>query len=323
MSRKNTIDELEAAAVFIQVVRAQGFTQAARVLGRSAPQLSRIVAALEDHLGAQLLLRTTRRHHLTEAGALYLSHAEGLLAAQRAAHDAVAELSGGVPRGLLRVSMPVTVGERLLGPHLPAFRRRYPELRLEVDLSDRNVPLVQGGFDLAIRVGRMAESTLRAHPLGAVPVRVVACPALLRDRGTPQRPADLARWPCVTVGVSAGPVEWTFWRRDDPAELETIAVEGAIHTSSPALAAQLATLGEGLLRTTEWVIRAELERGDLQEVLPAWTCDHPRYGGVPVSVLYAQSAGVTPPLKSRVFVRMVRDVMEREVLAPLRGDTLR
>ncbi len=149
--RKSEIDELAAAEGFIQVVRAQSFTRAAKALGKNTSSLSRAVAELEAMLGAQLLARTTRRLHLTEAGALYLAHAEALLAARRAAHDAITELTGGIPRGHLRVSMPVSVGERLLAPHLPEFKRRYPELRLEIDLSDRNVALVQGGYDLAGR----------------------------------------------------------------------------------------------------------------------------------------------------------------------------
>ena len=152
--RRLDFDELSAAEVFLQVVKANGFTAAAKALGKSTSSLSRTVAELERQLGAQLLARTTRRLHLTEAGALYATHAEALLAAQRAGRDAVAELTGGVPRGHLRVTMPVTVGERLLGPAVPELRRRFPELRLELDLSDRNVQLVQGGFDLAIRVGR-------------------------------------------------------------------------------------------------------------------------------------------------------------------------
>src|SRR5690349_7796012 len=120
-----SLDELAAAEAFLHVVRANGFTAAAKVLDRSTSSLSRMVAELERHLGAQLLVRTTRRLHLTEAGALYVVHAEALLAAQRAARDAIAELTGGVPRGHLRVTMPVSVGERVLGPHVATLRKRH------------------------------------------------------------------------------------------------------------------------------------------------------------------------------------------------------
>src|SRR5262249_58769893 len=109
---------------------------------------------------------------------------EQVLGAGRAARDAVAELTGGLARGHLRVTMPVAVGERLLAPWLPELRRRHPELRLELDLSDRDVPLVSGGFDLAIRVGRQHDSSLRAQLLRQVPVLLVARPRYLARRGS-------------------------------------------------------------------------------------------------------------------------------------------
>jgi DNA-binding transcriptional LysR family regulator len=310
-------DELAAASAYLQVVKARGFTNASRALGKSVSSLSRIVAGLEEELGVQLLVRTTRRLHVTEAGALYAQHAEALLATQRAARDAVAELTGGVPRGHLRVSMPVSVGERLLAPHLPALRKRYPELRLELELSDRNVPLVQGGFDLAIRVGRMADSSLRATLLGTVPIRLVASPAYLARRGHPKRPADLAEHDCITLGPAPGPVEWSFHprrRRPDGASgPERIEVEGIIHTTSPPLAARAARDGLGVLRTIEWIVRDYMRAGELVEVMPSWSCDAPDEGGLPVYVVFSQTAAAEPPLKSRLFVDFVRSTMRDEV----------
>jgi DNA-binding transcriptional LysR family regulator len=308
-------DELAAAEIFLQVVKVRGFTSAAKLLGRSTSSLSRAVSELERQLGAQLLARTTRRVSLTEAGALYASHAEGLLAARRAAHDAVTALTGGVPRGHLRISMPVSVGERLLGPHLPELRRRYPELRLEIDLSDRNVPLVQGGFDLAIRVGRLSDSSLRAQLLGKVPIRLVASPAYLAARGRPGRPLDLRGHDCITIAQVVGPVEWPFYHRRARTRTERIEVEGVVHTTSPLLAVQLACAGQGILRVNDWVILDALARGELVEVLEDWSCYRLGGGGLPVYVVYAQTAGATPPLKSRVFVDLVKDVLAREVIA--------
>lgn len=322
MERKNqpvsrierpSFDELSAAEVFLQVVRAQSFTAAAKALDRSPSTLSRTVAELERHVGAPLLNRTTRRMHLTEAGALYAAHAEGLLVARRAAHDAIAELSGGVPRGQLRVTLPVAVGERLLAPALPELRRRYPALRLLLDLSDRNVELVQSGYDLAIRVGRLADSTLRAQRLGKVPVLFVASPSYLRAHGEPKSPADIRRHPAITVAAQPGAVEWAFHHRHDR-RVARIEVEGTVHTTSPSLAAQIACGGLGVLRVVEWVVREDLRRGDLVEIMRDWACNDPASGGMPVHVVYAQTASATPPLKSRVFVEFVKEIMAREVL---------
>ncbi|MBX3220641.1 MAG: LysR family transcriptional regulator [Labilithrix sp.] len=310
------MNELEAAQVFLQVVKSGGFTGAARAFGRSASTLSRVVAALEAHLGSQLIARTTRSLHVTEAGVVYQAHAEQLVATSRAAHDALAELRGGVPRGTLRVSMPVSVGERLLAPHLPRFRDAHPELRLEIDLSDRNVSLAQGGFDLAIRVGRPPDSSLRALLLGRIPILLVASPKYLRKRGSPTRPRDLAAHDCIAVGPPSRFLDWTFYRGR---RREQVGVEGVVQTSSPTLGVQLAATGMGLVRTTEWLVRDELRRGTLAHVMPSWSCDHPQRGGVPVYVMYAQAGGALPPGKSRVFVAMVKDIMATEVVPRERG----
>jgi len=322
MTRKDVVrfirpgfDELAAAEVFLQVVKVRGFTSAAKLLGRSTSSLSRSVAELERQLGAQLLARTTRRVSLTEAGVLYASHAEGLLAARRAARDAVAELTGGVPRGHLRVSMPVSIGERLLAPYLPELRRRHPELRLELDLSDRNVALVEGGFDLAIRTGRLSDSSLRAQLLGKVPVRLVASPAYLAAHRAPQRPLELRDHACITIAQVVGPVEWSFYHRRARTRTERLEIEGVVHTTSPTLATQLACAGEGILRVNEWMIREPLARGELVEVLPDWSCYRLGRGGLPLYVVYAQTASATPPLKSRVFVDLLKEVLAREVAA--------
>lgn len=319
-SRMGSFDELAAAEVFLRVVKAAGFSAAAKALGKSPSSVSRAVAELERELGAQLLARTTRRLHLTEAGAVYAEHAEGLLAAQRAGRDAIAALSGGVVRGHLRVSMPVVVGERLLAPHLPALRRRYPELWLELHLSDRNAPLVQGGFDLAIRVGRQADSSLRAQLLGRVPVRLVASPRYLASRGAPVRPADLRGHSLITLGPVGGNHEWGFHRRG--ARPQRVAVESPLHASSPTLVAQLAVAGLGLARLDEWVIRDELRRGALVEAMPAWSCNAPGDGGLPVYVVYAQTASATPPLKSRVFAELLKEIIAREELPSAKGGPL-
>lgn len=321
MRRKNhrtalpALDEVAAAAVFLEVVKAGGFTGAARSLGKSTSSLSRTLVALERRLGAQLLARTTRRVRLTEAGALYATHAEALLGVQRAAHEAIAELTGGVPRGRLRVSMPVSVGERLMGPVVSELRRRHPQLKLEIDLSDRRVRLVEEGFDLAVRVGRMADSSHRAQLLARVPVRLVASPGYVARRSAPKAPADLAQHDCITLGAVPGPQEWSFYPRRGRGHPQHVAVEGAVLTSSASFGAQLAGAGLGVLRVVEWSIRDELRRGELVELLPEWSCDDPARGGIPIWAVYAQTAGVLIPPKSRLFVELVKAVVVREGLA--------
>jgi DNA-binding transcriptional LysR family regulator len=308
-------DELAAAEVFLQVVATRSFTNAGRVLGRSTSSLSRAVAELERQLGAQLLARTTRRVSLTEVGQLYAGHAERLLAARRAARDAVTELTGGHARGRLRVTMPVSIGERLVAPWIPELRRRHPELDLELDLSDRNQPLVQSGIDLAIRVGRQHDSSLRSQLLGRVPVLLVASPRYVAKHGEPSTPASLREHPCLTVAQVPGPVEWTFHHRRARGRTEHVEIEGVVHTTSAQLAAQLAIAGQGILRVNEWTVREPLARGALVEVMTSWSCTRAAEGGLPVYVVYAQTMAVEPPLKSRVFVALLREMIDASVLA--------
>lgn len=305
---KTELNELQAADVFLRVVKARSFANAARALGKAPSTLTRAVAELERHLGVQLLTRTTRSIHLTEAGTVYLQHAEAMLAVRRDARDAVASLTGGVPRGHLRVSMPVLVGERILGPYLPDFHRRYPQLRLELDLSDRLMPLVGGGFDLALRIGQLPDSSLRAQRLGTVQRVLVASPAYLAQHPPINTPRDLLAHPLITLGQMAGAVDWQFY---GPERVDTIHVEGWLHTTSPPLACNAAREGLGIVRLSEWVARDGLRDGSLVKVIPEWRCDDPIEGGPGLYALYTQTAGVNVPLKSRVFVEFVVEVMKR------------
>ncbi|HEX8114941.1 MAG TPA: substrate binding domain-containing protein [Kofleriaceae bacterium] len=197
----------------------------------------------------------------------------------------------------------------------PELRRRYPELRLEIDLSDRNVPLVQGGFDLAIRVGRLSDSSLRAQLLGRVPVRLVASPSYVAAHGEPARPLALRDHACLTIAQVIGPVEWSFYHHRTRTRSERLEIEGVVHTTSPLLAAQLACAGQGILRVNEWVIRDQLARGELVEILRDWSCYRLAQGGAPVYVVYAQTASAAPPLKSRVFVQLLKEILAAEVLS--------
>lgn len=302
--RRTSLDELQAADSFRLIVRSGSLANAARARGVNPSTLTRSLQELEQHLGTQLLKRTTRRLSLTEAGQVYLQHAERLLAIRREAHEAIASLTGGTPRGHLRVSMPVVVGERILGPRLQVFRARYPELQLELDLSDRNMPLVEAGFDLGLRIGRLQDSSLRAQRLATVSRTLVASPDYLTAHGTPQSPQDLQQHACITLGQLAGPVSWRFWRADETA---VHTVQGWLHCTSPPLALTAARQGQGITRVATWVAESALRRGELVRILPEWSCDDPEHGGPGLYVVYTQGSGAVIPLKSRVFVDFVRE----------------
>ena len=144
-------------------------------------------------------------------------------------------------------------------------------------------------------------------------MRVVASPGYLKLHGEPARPLALRDHACITIAQVVGPVEWGFYHRSARNRSERLEVEGVVHTTSPLLAAQLAVAGEGILRVNEWVIRDELERGTLVEILRDWSCARLSDGGLPVYVVYAQTASAEPPLKSRVFVETVKQILSDEM----------
>lgn len=305
---RNDFNELHAAEIFLQVVRAGSFANAARARGNNPSSLTRAVAELERRLGAPLLTRTTRRLHLTEAGELYRQHAEAMLAAQREAHEGLASLTGGVPRGLLRVSLPVVVGEEVLAPRLPEFHARYPELRLELDLSDRFAPLVQAGFDVAIRFGVQPDSSLRVQRLGTVRRGLYAHPDWVARHGAPAHPAALPALPCITLGQLAGPVEWRFWQGED---VQRLVIGGWLHTTSSRVARQMAENGLGITRLVSWLAEPAVQAGRLVPLLPDWRCDSPREGGLPLNAVFTPgSPGQRVPLKARLFAEFMQELVQ-------------
>lgn len=309
----NNVNELQAARLFLQVLQAGSFVNASRVNGLTPSTLTRTVADLERHLGARLLNRTTRRLRLTEAGRLYQQYAEAMLATQAEAHEALGMLSGGIPRGTLRVTMPIAVGERLLGPALGDFHARYPELQLELEVSDRLIPLVQAGFDLALRVGRLPDSSLRAHRLGDVKLVMVASPAFVARHGAPRHPAELEALPCLVQRQLGGPASWSFFRDGEQVDCQ---VGGWLATTSATLVMQQALAGLGIARISEWVVQEALVDGRLVQVLPEWACHDPRVEGVGLHAVYVQGAGMDIPLKSRVFVDFVQELVREQAGRP-------
>ena len=172
----------------------RGFAQAARALGLPVSSVSRKVARLERRLGAQLVHRTTRLLGLTDEGTAYYRHCERVLSEVRAAEHALGERDE-IPRGVLRISAPITFGRFVLAPIVSAFAARYPEIRLAVILTNRYVDMIDEGFDLAIRTGILPSSGLRARPLGCSPFVIAASRSCLDRYGAPQRPADFQHLP--------------------------------------------------------------------------------------------------------------------------------
>jgi DNA-binding transcriptional LysR family regulator len=258
--------DISALKLYTRVARLGSFSAAARECGLSQSQASRIVAELEASLGARLLSRTTRAVVTTETGAEFLARMEPILAALEDAERSVRE--GGELRGLLRMSMPTSFGIRDAIPRLSAFATRHPNLQMQFLLEDRRQDLVRDAVDVAIRLGRLADSTATAKLIATIPRVVVASPCYLAARGVPATPEDLVQHRIVGGSSASVPTSWMFSR--DGKE-SVIQVEPCFSTNENEGAISAAAAGYGITSTSGWACRRELEDGSLVRLFREWS----------------------------------------------------
>ena len=292
------LDEME---IFAEVVEAEGFSAAARRLTLSKSAVSKQVGRLEDRLGVRLLNRTTRRLSLTEAGTAFYAACRRVLDEAAAAEQAVSNLAA-APRGLLKLNAPMSFGILHLGPAIPAFHARYPQVTVDAAMNDRFVDLVEEGYYVAIRIGALRDSSLVARRLA--PCRAVLCasPDYLERRGRPRRPEDLAGHDCLLYANSANPREWTL---QGPRGGQTVAVDGPLIANNGDVLCGAALAGMGIARLPTFIVGHQLRRGRLEVVLP----DHPlpEQG---IHAVYPHGRNLSP--KVRVFVDFLADYLGPE-----------
>ncbi len=253
-------------AVFVAVAEAEGFSAAARRMGISKAMTSTAVARLEARLGVRLLQRTTRRLSLTEAGAAALPHAQRALQAARDAEEAATQ-SRLSPRGTLRINAPMSFGLLHVVPALGAFARAYPEVRVDLVLDDRVLDLVEGGFDLALRIGTLPDSSLVSQRVGRNRNVLVAHPDYLARAGMPASPGELANHSVLLYSLAATGARWTLTHG---ARSETVRVRGPLQANSSLALRQVLLQGLGIARIPLFVVGEDLHRGLLMRVLPDW-----------------------------------------------------
>jgi DNA-binding transcriptional LysR family regulator len=258
------MDTLTRMRAFIDVVEAEGFSAAARKIGRSKALLSKYVRELEDELGALLLNRTTRQFSLTEAGHTYYRRASEIVREVDSLADAVRESSGDV-RGRIKLSAPRTFADAPIGQSLVDFAVQYPDIVLEIHLDDRFVDLVEEGFDLAIRITRLESSSLIARRLAPFSVRICGAPQLIEKHGMPSHPRDLARLPCIIDTNGRWMANWPF--RGDDSDTISVAVSGPIEVNSPMAARAAAVAGLGFTVLPDFIAQPEVMSGRLVPVL--------------------------------------------------------
>ena len=285
------MDKLQAMQLFARVVESGSYTAAAEQMDISRALASKLVQALEDQLGVRLLHRTTRRLSLTEAGQNYYQRISEVLAQLAEAEAEAAELQV-EPRGRLRISAPVSFSILHLGGPLAEFQRKYPRVELELSLNDRLVDLVEDGFELAIRIGQLADSSLVARRLAQVRLLTVASPAYLGWHGTPKRPEDLADHNCLQYTLAARREEWTFQRGGEKVAVKT---RGTLHVNNGDLIAAAAREGLGIAVSPDFIVHEALRRGELVTVLDDW-----RVFDIAVYAVYP--AGRSVPAKTRSLI---------------------
>lgn len=284
------MDRLVAMEAFVRAADSRSFSQAARQMRLSRSVVSRHIASLEGALGARLLQRTTRTLTLTEAGRLYLERARRVLAEVEDAERSVGRLSD-APRGQLRVSAPMSFGFLHLAAAIPAFLARHPDVTVDMSLTDRFVDLVEEGFDVAVRIGRLRDSSLIARRLAPSRLVVCASPDYLARRGVPRTPDDLAAHDCLHNTNIPG--QWAFALPDGGVRMVDVA--GRLSANNGDALQAAARAGAGLVYLPSFIVGEDLQAGRLQCVLDGFTMT-----GATVNAVYPHARHLSP--KVRVFV---------------------
>lgn len=285
------MDRLVAMQAFVTVADLRGFAPAARKLNLSPSAVTRLIAALEDHLGARLLQRTTRQVRLTDVGARYLERARRILSDVEEA-DGSAREERNRPSGRLVVSAPVGFGRLHVGPVMTAYLKRYPDVACELILSDHLVNLVEDAVDVAVRIGHLADSSLVARQVGEMRRIVVASPAYLKRHGEPKTPQALTEHQTIQFGPSAS---WRFVQDGRDIELRP---SPRFASNSADAALQYAEAGGGVTRVLAYQAAESLKRGRLRIVLSNY--EQP---ALPIHIVYPTSRLLSA--KVRAFIDLV------------------
>lgn len=287
------LDRVTGMQVFARVAALGSLSGAARALGMSQTMATKHIAAIEDRLGVKLLHRTTRRMTLTEAGRRYLDAAERILADLEEA-EAAASADRLEARGTLRVNAPVSFGIREIAPLLPEFSRLYPSLTVDLGLADRVVDLIEEGWDVAVRIGRLAESTMIARKLAPCRTALCAAPAYLAERGTPRRVSELGNHNCLgyTLSRTLGSDHWAFGT--DGAVI--VPIDGNLRANNGDALVAAAVAGHGLIYQPTFLVSDEIRAGRLVSL----TLDHAAIEVPGVFALYPVDR--RPPAKVRAFI---------------------
>ena len=283
---KTTLDEMQ---VFIAIVDSGSITAAADVLGQTVSAASRTMSRLEEKLQTTLMRRTTRRLELTEEGRAYLEQARKIVAAVEESEELMS-LRRNQPAGRLRVDAASPFMLHVIAPLVPGYRQRYPQVELELNSNEGNIDLLERRTDLAIRIGRLKDSSLHAVPLGHSRVRVLASPGYLAKHGTPRRVADLASHVLLGFSQLEALNEWPLLEADGQA----LHIKPHVRAFSGETLRQLALNDGGVVCLSDFMTRGDRESGALQQLLAKQTQDVRQ----PINAVYYRNTAISSRIKS-------------------------
>jgi len=286
------IDHASEMAAFVRVVDLKGFSAAAPSLGLTPSAVSKLVTRLERRLGVRLLQRTTRALHLTEDGEVFYAAAQRIVAEIETLENQIAGQSGN-PHGVLRVTTSLAFSTHQLTPVLPEFLARHPLIELDLLPTDRVIDMVEEGVDIAIRIGRLADTSFMARKIGEDKRLICAAPAYLARHGTPRRPADLARHNCIVSRERAYLNRWPFRIDGQVSEIE---VAGRIAVNEGEMQMQLALQGIGIVRLTRLTMARAIRDGALVRLLDDYSADEP----VGINAVYPHRRHLAPKVPAFV-----------------------
>jgi DNA-binding transcriptional LysR family regulator len=289
------MDRLDAIRLFVRLVECGSFSAVGRLEGIGQPAVSKQIAALEQHLGAQLVLRTSRRVAITEAGQTFYASAKQLVDDIDAVESSVGDRQQS-PRGLVRLNTAPAHGRLCVTPLLPEFFRRYPDVAIELSVSEQHVDLVGAGVDLAIRHGRLVDSALTAKPLSETELVLVASTGYLAASGVPTRLTDLDRHRCIVFARGRERRPWSL-RVQAGAGHETVSYmpRGSMLTGDAEQVRAAVLCGLGIAQVPRWLLAEEIRAGQVQVLMPALQTER-----LPINLVYA--AGRRVPMRVRVLI---------------------
>ncbi len=286
------IDHASEMAAFVRVVDAKGFSAAAPALGLTPSAVSKLVTRLEARLGARLLQRTTRALHLTQEGEAFYDSARRIVDEIEALESRIVDRSG-TPQGLLRVTTSLAFATHQLTPVLAEFLARYPAIQFALLPTDRLVDMVEEGIDIAIRIGRLADTSFMARRIGEDKRVICASPEYLARHGTPRQPQDLLRHQCILSRERAYLNRWSFRIGGEIREIE---VGGRLSVDEGDTQLQLALQGIGIVRLTRLTVAQAVRAGRLVSLLPDFSAEQP----LPINAVYPHRRHLAPKVPAFV-----------------------